>query len=67
MVTGKMLEGHRVHPAVSFHVNPGSRQVLENVAQSGGLMAFISSGVRLHETGLPGMHRHGPSARDRAR
>lgn len=54
MVTGKMLEGHRVHPAVSFHVNPGSRQVLENVAQSGGLMAFISSGVRLHEPGCQG-------------
>jgi aconitate hydratase len=54
MVTGKMLEGRRVHPAVSFHVNPGSRQVLENVAQSGGLMAFMSSGMRLHEPGCQG-------------
>ena len=54
MVTAKILEGRRIHPAVSFHVNPGSRQVLENVAQSGGLMAFLSSGVRLHEPGCQG-------------
>ncbi|MGO9377469.1 MAG: aconitate hydratase [Dissulfurispiraceae bacterium] len=54
MVTAKILEGRRVHPEVSFHVNPGSRQVLENVALRGGLMAFLSSGVRLHEPGCQG-------------
>ncbi len=54
MVTAKMLEGRRVHPETNFHVNPGSRQVIENVARAGGLMAFLLSGVRLHEPGCQG-------------
>jgi len=54
MVTAKMLEGRRVHPETNFHVNPGSRQVLENVMQKGGLLAYLSSGVRLHEPGCQG-------------
>ena len=32
MISAKMLEGRRVHPETSFHVNPGSREVIENVA-----------------------------------
>ncbi len=54
MVTSKMLEGRTVHSEVHFHVNPGSRQVLENIAKENGLMAFLSSGVRLHEPGCQG-------------
>lgn len=54
MVTAKMMEGRRVHPEVNFHVNPGSRQVLENIADAGGYMALITSGVRLHEPGCQG-------------
>jgi aconitate hydratase len=54
MVTARMLEGRRVHPEVNFHVNPGSRQVLENVAQKSGLLAYLTSGVRLHEPGCQG-------------
>ncbi len=54
MVTAKILEGRRVHPETNFHVNPGSRQVLENVVQKGGLLAFLTSGVRLHEPGCQG-------------
>jgi aconitate hydratase len=54
MVTARMLEGRRVHPETNFHVNPGSRQVLENVAQKGGLLAYLTSGVRLHEPGCQG-------------
>ncbi len=54
MVAARMLEGRRVHPETNFHVNPGSRQVIENVAQAGGLMAFLLSGVRLHEPGCQG-------------
>ena len=54
MVTAKMLEGRRVHPETNFHVNPGSRQVLENVMQKGGLLAYLTSGVRLHEPGCQG-------------
>src|SRR5208283_2804901 len=54
MVAAKILEGRRVHPETNFHVNPGSRQVIENVAEAGGLMAFLFSGVRLHEPGCQG-------------
>jgi len=54
MVAAKMLEGRRVHPNTSLHVNPGSRQVLENVYQAGGLLAFLTSGARVHEPGCQG-------------
>lgn len=54
MVAAKMLEGRRVHRDVNFHVNPGSRQVLENVAQQGGLLAFLAAGARVHEPGCQG-------------
>jgi aconitate hydratase len=54
MIAARMLEGRRVHPDTSFHVNPGSRQVLENVYQAGGLLAFLASGARVHEPGCQG-------------
>ncbi len=54
MVAAKMLEGRRVHPDTSFHVNPGSRQVLENVYGAGGLLSFLTSGARVHEPGCQG-------------
>jgi len=54
LIAAKMLEGRRVHPDTSFHVNPGSREVLENVYQAGGLIAFLSSGARVHEPGCQG-------------
>ena len=54
MVAAKMLENRRVHPGTSFHVNPGSRQVLLNVAQLGGLVPFLTSGARVHEPGCQG-------------
>ena len=54
LIAAKMLEGKQVHPETSFHVNPGSRQVIENVYRAGGLMAFLSSGARVHEPGCQG-------------
>jgi predicted aconitate hydratase len=54
MIAARMLEGRRVHPETSFHVNPGSRQVLENVSQAGGLLSFLTSGARVHEPGCQG-------------
>jgi aconitate hydratase len=49
-----MLEGRRVHPDTNFHVNPGSREVIENVAQQGGLQLFFLAGARVHEPGCQG-------------
>lgn len=54
MVAAKMVEGHRCHPTTSFHVNPGSRQVLENIARESGLLALLSAGARIHESGCLG-------------
>ena len=54
MVAAKILAGRQVYPDVSFNVNPGSRQVTENVYQAGGLMDFLSAGARIHEPGCQG-------------
>jgi aconitate hydratase len=54
MVSARILEGRHVDPATSFHVNPGSRQVLENVARENGMLAFLSAGARVHEPGCLG-------------
>ncbi len=54
MISARMLEGRRVHPDISFHVNPGSREVIENVAQQGGLQTFFTAGARVHEPGCQG-------------
>jgi aconitate hydratase len=54
MVAAKILEGRHVHLMTSFHVNPGSRQVLENVARQNGMLAFLMAGARVHEPGCHG-------------
>lgn len=54
MVVAKIVEGRHRHPETSLHVNPGSRQVLENVAAQGGLMALLMAGARIHEPGCLG-------------
>ena len=45
----KILKGRTAHPAVSFILAPGSRQVLENLARGGYLADLISAGARLME------------------
>lgn len=54
MVTAAILEGRHVHPEVSLHINPGSRQVIENVADRGGFLSLIRAGARVHEPGCLG-------------
>jgi aconitate hydratase len=54
MVSARILEGRHRHPDTSFHVNPGSRQVLENIAQNGGVVSLLMSGARIHESGCLG-------------
>lgn len=54
MVTAKIVEGRHTHPDTAFHVNPGSRQVLENVAEAGGVMALLLAGARIHQSGCLG-------------
>ncbi len=54
MIAARMLEGRRVASTTSFHVNPGSRQVLENVNRSGGFLTLLQAGARVHEPGCQG-------------
>jgi len=54
MVTAKIVEGRHSHPDTSFHINPGSRQVLENVADQGGVMMLLLAGARIHQSGCLG-------------
>jgi len=54
MVSAKILEGRMRHPDTSFHINPGSRQVLENIAEHGGVVSLLMSGTRIHESGCLG-------------
>lgn len=54
MVTTKIAEGRHAAPGTSFHINPGSRQVLENVADAGGVMALLLAGARIHQSGCLG-------------
>jgi len=49
MVVAHVLKGKHVHSSVSLHVNPGSRQVLETLARSGGLSNLVFAGARILE------------------
>jgi aconitate hydratase len=54
MVVAKIAEGRHCHPYTSFHVNPGSRQVLANIAAHGGIIMLLAAGARIHEPGCLG-------------
>ena len=54
MVVGKIMEGRRRDPATDLHINPGSKQVLENVAHHGGLLPLLAAGARIQESGCLG-------------
>lgn len=54
MTVCRILEGKRIAQGVAFHVNPGSRQTLENVAQQGGVLMLLMAGVNIHQSGCLG-------------
>jgi aconitate hydratase len=53
-IAALMVDGRQVHDAVSFDINPTSRQILENLTQMGLLGKLIRAGARLHQTGCNG-------------
>ena len=53
-VVAKTLEDNEVSKDVSFEINPGSRQVLENITSAGDLMTLIHAGARVHQAGCLG-------------
>ena len=54
MVVSKIMEGRHCHPETSLNVNPGSRQVLENVVAQNGAISLMRAGARIHEAGCLG-------------
>ena len=54
MTVCRVLEGRRIVPQLSFHINPGSRQVLENVVAQGGFMMLLLAGAQIHQPGCLG-------------
>jgi aconitate hydratase len=54
MVVAKVLEREEIDSNVSFEINPGSRQVLENVTAQGDMLTLIRAGARVHQAGCLG-------------
>jgi len=54
IITSHILRGKKVHPNVSLHVNPGSRQVLETVTRAGAIYDIIAAGARIIENACNG-------------
>ena len=50
MLVAALLKGRRIHADVSFGVAPGSRQVLEMIAQNGALADIVTAGARILES-----------------
>jgi aconitate hydratase len=53
-VVARTLEKHELSRDVSFEINPGSRQVLENITARGDLLTLIHAGARVHQSGCLG-------------
>lgn len=49
-----IVEGRQVDNRVSFDINPTSRQILENLSQTGMLNRLIHAGGRIHQAGCNG-------------
>ncbi len=54
MIAAKIVEGKIRHPNVSFEINTGSRQTLDNVLEAGGISMLVEAGARVHESGCLG-------------
>jgi aconitate hydratase len=54
MTVCRIMENKRIADHVSFNINPGSRQVLENVAAEGGVVSLLMSGAQIHQPGCLG-------------
>jgi len=54
MVVAEILKGRNVYPHTTLHINPSSREVLENVAARGGVIALLAAGANIHQSGCLG-------------
>ncbi|MEZ4598249.1 MAG: aconitate hydratase [Syntrophotaleaceae bacterium] len=49
-----IVKGRHSAPFTDFHVNPGSRQVLENLAEADGILPLMMTGAKIHQSGCLG-------------
>ncbi len=54
MIAAQIVDGKQAAPSLSFDVNPGSRQVIENMDRMGGMLKLIHAGARVHQAGCLG-------------
>lgn len=53
-LVARVLDGKQVHNDVSFEINPGSRQVLENLTAQNNMLSLVQAGARIHQAGCLG-------------
>lgn len=53
-IAGHIVNGKQISSQVSFDINPTSRLILEQLAESGVLEMLIKSGARIHQAGCNG-------------
>jgi len=53
-VVSKTLANKQIHYDVSFEINPGSRQVLENLIAQSDMLSLVKAGARVHQAGCLG-------------
>lgn len=54
MTVAEVCKRHKANRYVDFQINPGSRQVLENLAAQGGVIPILSAGARIQQSGCLG-------------
>ncbi len=54
MVVAEIVRGRTIAPRTTLQINPSSREVLENVAAAGGVMALLAAGANIHQSGCLG-------------
>ncbi|MFF3911466.1 aconitate hydratase [Streptomyces sp. NPDC001848] len=53
-VAAAVVAGRQTHPAVSFDVNPTSREILADLTRTGSTFDLIAAGARIHQAGCLG-------------
>jgi aconitate hydratase len=53
-ITAAMVRGRQTSDAVSFDINPSSRQIFEDLTRMGATFDLIAAGARIHQAGCMG-------------
>ncbi|HLR97640.1 MAG TPA: aconitate hydratase [Jiangellaceae bacterium] len=53
-IAAAMVKGRQTHDAVSFDINPTSRELLQDLTKMGSTFDLIGAGARIHQSGCMG-------------